>query len=181
MKNTKSVMVGAALLASAVGGTVAQAADMATWGMAKGDWDFTLGGGGMSSKDFDANAGSFNASVGYFLTQHIEVALRQGLSFASGEDGGSTVAQTRIAGDYHFNLGQKFRPYIGVNFGGTYGDDVDESFMAGFEAGVKYYVLPKTYLFGHFEYGWSFDDGDEIDDAFDDGQFLYSVGVGFNF
>lgn len=181
MKNTKTVMVGAAVFASAVCGSVGQAADMAAWGMEKGDWDFTLGGGGKSSSDFDQNGGSFNASVGYFLSQHFEVALRQDLTFASGDQGGTTAASTRVALDYHFKLSPKFRPYIGVNFGGTYGDDVNESFLAGLEAGVKYYVLPKTYVFGHFEYGWNFDDGDEFDDAFEDGAFIYSVGVGFNF
>lgn len=181
MKNNKSVMVGAALLASAAGATVAQAADMATWGMAKGDWEFTLGGGGTSSSDFDANAGSFNASVGYFLTQSIEVALRQNLSFATGEDGGSTMAATRLAGDYHLKIGQKLRPYLGASIGGVYGDDINESWTAGLEGGIKYYVLPKTFLYGHFEYQWSFDNGDNPDSSFEDGSFLYAVGVGFNF
>lgn len=180
-KNVKTLAVGAGLLSLVAFTSQTQAAGPEMWGMEKGDWEFTLGGGGSSSSDFDANAGSFNASVGYFLSNPIEIALRQNLSFASGDDGGSTVAATRVALDYHFRLGQKFRPYIGASIGGIYGDDVDETFTGGLEAGLKYYVKPKTFLFGHFEYQWNFDDGDDFDDNFDDGQFLYSVGVGFNF
>jgi hypothetical protein len=180
-KNFKTLAIGASVASFAVCSGLAQGGGLAAWGMEKGDWEFTLGGGGQSSKDFDANAGSFNASVGYFLSNHFEVGLRQDLSFAAGDDGGSTVAATRAFLDFHFKLGQKWRPYIGAAIGGVYGDDVNESFTGGFEAGLKYYVLPKTFLFGHFEYQWSFDDGDDIDDTFDDGSFLYKVGVGFNF
>lgn len=172
--------VGAALCAFLAAGSAVQAAESSMWGAEKGDWEFTLGGGGNSSKDFDANAGSFNASLGYYLSEPIELVLRQNLAFASGDEGGSTLAATRLALDYHLKLGQKFRPYLGASIGGIYGDDVDESFSAGLEAGVKYYVLPKTFLYGHFEYQWSLDDNDS-GDSFEDGSFLYMVGVGFHF
>ncbi len=158
-----------------------RASELSVWGMEQGDWELTLGGGGTSSSDFDANAGSFNASLGYFLTSNLEVALRQNLAFASAEDGGSTAAQTRLAADYHIRLTQRWRPYLGASFGGIYGDDVNESFTAGLEGGLKFFALPKTFVFAHVEYQWTFDDSDQFDDAFEDGLFLYSVGIGFNF
>lgn len=180
-KNVKTLAISAGLLSLVAFTSQTQAAGPGVWGMEKGDWEFTLGGGGSSSKDFDANAGSFNASVGYFLSSAFEIGLRQNFSFASGDEGGSAMASTRAALDYHLKLGQKFRPYIGASIGGIYGDDVNESFTGGLEAGVKYYVLPKTFLFGHFEYQWSFDNSNDVNESFDEGSFLYSVGVGFNF
>ena len=173
-------MVGAVVGAFLAAGSTVNAADPSMWGVEKGDWEFTLGGGGNSSNDFDANAGNFNASLGYFLTEPIELVLRQNLGFASTDEGGSTMFATRAAVDYHLKLGQKFRPYLGASIGGIYGDDVDEAFSAGLEGGVKYYVLPKTFLFGHFEYQWSLDD-DDSGDSFEDGSFIYGVGVGFHF
>lgn len=182
MKNQNYAWLAAPLLAFAAVAPGMQAAEGDAWGMVKGDWEFTLGGGGTSDKDFANTAASANFSIGYFLTDRIEVALRQGLSYASAEDDGDAFAgQTRAAFDYHFKVSQKFYPYVGVNFGGIYGDAVVDSFAAGLEAGLKYYVLPKTFLFGHFEWAWSFEDTDEFDDAFEDGAFIYALGVGFNF
>ena len=37
------------------------------------------------------------------------------------------------------------------------------------------------FIFGMIEWLWFFDDGSDFDDNFDDGQFVYSLGVGFNF
>ncbi len=173
--------IGSGILALTLCGSAVQAAGLGAWGPAKGDWDFTLGGGGTSNKDFSANGGSFNASVGYFLTDGFEVVLRQNFTFTAGDTGDAFAGQTRGALDYHFKLGNKWRPYVGANFGGIYGDNVNDSFSAGLEAGIKYYVKQKTYLFGHFEWQWAFTDSGDVANAFDDGSFIYSAGVGFNF
>jgi hypothetical protein len=82
--------------------------------------------------------------------------------------------------DYHFNL-DRWRPFVGANFGGFYGDGVDDTFAAGLEVGVKYYVLPKTFILGSLEYQWLFESAGGADDSFDDGQFIYGLGIGFNF
>ena len=105
--------------------------------------------------------------------------LRQNFSYS---DTGDTtwLGQTRVAVDYHFNL-QRFRPFLGASFGGVYGEGVTDSWAAGLEGGLKYYVLPKTFLFGLVEYQWLFKDTDEFSDNFDDGAFTYAIGIGFNF
>lgn len=179
--NSKSMTIGAALWALAVSSTAAQAQGLTLWGAEKGNWEFTLGGGGTSSPGFSVNAGSFNASIGYYLTHHIELGVRQSFSFAMGDDDSTSSGATRAAADYHFLLGEKsqFRPYLGVSIGGIYGDGVSKSLTAGLEGGVKYYVLAKTFLYGHMEYQWSLDGGGS--DHFDQGAWLYMVGVGFNF
>jgi hypothetical protein len=68
-----------------------------------------------------------------------------------------------------------------VNIGGVYGDAVRETFAAGLEAGAKFYVQPRTFIYAMAEYGWFFRRARSLDDRFDDGQFNWTVGVGFNF
>ncbi len=151
------------------------------YGPQQGDWELTLGGQGSNDKDFDA--GSFGASgtLGYFVTDSWELALRQQVSFADSDTAGSRWnGSSRGAIDYHFDF-ERVQPFVGANFGYRYGDDTEESFLAGLEAGLKYYVKPKTFIFARGEYGWIFDDADEAEDTFDDGRFLYALGIGFNF
>jgi hypothetical protein len=151
------------------------------FGPDEGDWEFTLTGNGISDKDFDSNVFGFAASVGYFFTSNLEVSIRQSLNFLSNDATDDALsASTRGAVDYHFDLGQWW-PFVGGSFGGVYGDGVDDAFTGGVEGGVKWYVKPETFIFGMIEWLWFFDDGSDFDDNFDDGQFVYSLGVGFNF
>jgi hypothetical protein len=151
----------------------------AYFGPEAGDWALTLGGSGSSSHDFDGGRGDLTGSLGYYLTPNWEVSVRQGIGFSDfGES--SWSGATRGAIDYNFDL-NRWRPFLGANFGGLYGDGVTDTFAAGFEAGVKYYVSSKTFILGMVEWQWLFKDADNADDAFDDGQFIYSLAVGFNF
>lgn len=148
-----------------------------------GDWELTLGANGSNSADFDGfNAGG-NASIGYFFTPELELALRQSLNYTDLTGGGEGAAwngTTRLALDYHFDMGQ-WRPFIGANLGYIYGDTTADTWEAAPEAGVKYFVNSTTFIFGLAEYQFFFDEADEADDAFDDGQFVYTVGIGFRF
>ena len=56
------------------------------------------------------------------------------------------------------------RPFVGVNVGGVYGDRVSDTFAAGLEAGAKFYVQPRTFVYAMVEYGWFFEDSDDVDD-----------------
>jgi hypothetical protein len=151
------------------------------FGPEAGEWELTLGGSGVNDKDFRAGAFALNGSIGYYITRPLEISVRQGLTFADSEVTDSVWnGSTRLALDYHFDLG-RFRPFIGVNGGGIYGDSVEESFIAGLGAGVKHYVLEKTFIFAAMEYNWIFEEAEGVDDSFEDGQFVYSLGIGFNF
>jgi hypothetical protein len=77
-------------------------------------------------------------------------------------------------------LGRLF-PYLGANIGYLYGDSVEEQFIAGLEGGVKYFVNDTTFITGGVEYQFLFKDTDEVDDNYDDGRFVYIVGIGFKF
>lgn len=181
MKTSKMMTLGATLLTLTLAGSAVQAASLGAWGPAKGDWDFNLGGGGTSNKDFSANGGAFNATVGYFLSDALELAVRQSVNFAVADSGDAFGGQTMLALDYHFSMGERWRPFVGVNAGGMYGDFVRDSWAAGLEAGIKYYALQKTYIFGSFGWAWNFDTGGGISNNFSDGAFIYTAGVGFNF
>jgi hypothetical protein len=149
------------------------------FGPEAGDWEVTLSGTGSNNNDFEGGSGGMSGSIGYFFTEEIELSLRQSLSVVDFGESSSSFS-TRVAVDYHFDL-DRLRPFIGASFGGVYGDDVNDTFIAGLEGGAKYYVLPKTFLYGLIEYQFFFDDGDDADDNFDDGQFVYTVGIGFHF
>ena len=151
-----------------------------TIGPAEGEWEMTLGGSGSSDREFEAGGFGVSGSLGYFLTESWELAVRQSFNYADIGAGDAWNASTRGAIDYHFDL-NRLRPFIGANFGGLYGKRVNDSWAAGLEAGLKYYVKPKTFIFGMAEYQWLFNDADNIDNNFDEGQLLYTVGIGFNF
>ena len=151
------------------------------FGPRRGDWELTLGGSGSNDKNFDVGSGSIDGSIGYFLTDGLELSVRQGVIFADTGDGTDFWnGTTRGAVDYHFNL-DRVRPFVGANFGGFYGDTITDTWAAGLEAGFKFYVKAQTFIFAMGEYQWLFKDSSNADDNFDDGRFLYSLGIGFNF
>ena len=154
--------------------------DADLYGPKAGDWEVTLGGSGSNDKDFKTGGFGANFSIGYFLNEHVELAIRQGFNYSDLNDDSAWNGSTRGAIDYHFDL-NRWRPFIGANFGGFYGEQVTDSWAAGLEAGFKFYVKPETFLFAMGEYQWLFRDSDGIDDQFDDGRFVYSLGIGFNF
>ena len=51
--------------------------------------------------------------------------------------------------------------------------------MAGPEGGVKYFVNNTTFIFGSVQYQFFFEDDDDAEDSFDDGQWVYALGIGF--
>ena len=147
-----------------------------------GEREFTLGGGGYSNRDFDESAGSINFSYGWYTTETQLLVLRQSVSYANpNNDGQAWAGSTRLAFDQHFAARGPLRPFVGVNVGGVYGDSVRDTFAAGLEAGAKYYVQPRTFIYAMVEYSWFFRRARSVDDRFDDGQFNWGLGVGFNF
>lgn len=152
------------------------------YGAQKGDWEFTLGGSGSSNRDFDNSGGGVNASLGYYFTDTTEISIRQTVNYSNPSGGGGAEydGATFVALDQHFGTG-RFRPFVGLNIGRFYGENTNETWAAGIEAGAKFYVQPKTFLFALVDYAWVFEDSNTATDNFDDGAFLWTVGIGFNF
>ena len=143
----------------------------------EGNKELTLSGAGSNDNDFDAGSIGLSGSFGYFLTDAFEIGVRQSFAWADAGES-SWNASTRVFADFHFDMGA-FRPFVGLNAGYVYGDDTNDTWEAAPEGGVKYFVNDTTFIFGMVEYQFFFDDSDELDDGFDDGSFVYSLGIGF--
>jgi hypothetical protein len=146
-----------------------------------GQWEFTLGASGASDKEVKDGVMSGSGSLGYYLSDHFVLAARQSIFWVDGPAAGSdTNASTRLAADINFGTGT-FRPILGVNAGYVYGDTVRDTWIAGPEAGFKLYIKNDVFVQLLAEYQFFFQKGDEIDDEFDNGSLVYSLGIGVNF
>ena len=150
----------------------------------QGDLELTLGGSANGGKDFDGFSAGVNASIGWFATDQLELGIRQSINYTdvgtAPNAGGQLNGSTRVFGDFHFDLGQ-WQPFIGANIGYVYGDGVADTWEAAPEGGVKYFVNSTTFIFAMVEYQFFFDTADDASDSFSDGQFLWSLGIGFRF
>jgi hypothetical protein len=202
-----SALLGLASLSLAQTTTTSTGFWSAPGAITSGTREFTLGAAGASDRRFSGSDGGASGSLGWYLNEATEVLVRQSVSFSTGNRslvpppaGGANTgtgtgqvpltvqsgrrqwsAATRLAIDQNFATSGPFRPFLGANFGGTYGRSVRDTWAAGLEAGAKAYVQPRTFIVVLVEYGWFFNRAHNIDNRFRDGQFTYSAGVGFNF
>lgn len=147
-----------------------------------GTREFTLGGSGATNKDFDASFGGVSFSYGQYLNEALAVVLRQSVNYSNPDVGGTQWnGSTKIAIDHHFAARGRVRPFVGANFGRIYGDAVRDTWAAGLEAGAKFYVQERTFIVATAEYGWLFQHATGVNNEFDDGQWNWSLGIGFNF
>jgi len=146
----------------------------------EGDKEITLSGQAANSADLDGVQIAVNGSLGYFITDNLELSIRQSLGYSDIFVDSALNGSTRVAADFHFDL-EAWQPFVGGNFGYVYGDVVNDTFEAAPEAGIKWFVNSTTFVFAMVEYQFFFDSGDAIGDSFSDGQFLWSLGLGFRF
>lgn len=176
-----TALIGTALAIPGSAAAQGMGDDVRFAGPQAGDWEVTLSGSGTSDKDFDTNALGIQGSVGKYMLPNVLVGVRQSLSWAESSNDEDTVSgATRAFADYVFDLG-RWRPYIGASLGGIYGENVNDSFFAGPEAGLKYYADNNTFIYAQTEYQFTFQDSDDVDEAFDDGGWAHAIGIGFNF
>lgn len=146
----------------------------------QGTWELLLSAAGSSDTEFDNGGIGVNIGVGYFVADGLELGLRQNLSYSGTSSGSGWNGSTRFAVDYHFDL-DRWQPFIGANIGYIYGDDTSDTWAAGPEAGVKFFIKQEAFLYAIVEYQFYFNSSDSASDNFDDGQWNYAVGVGFTF
>ena len=145
-------------------------------GFAQGDKEVLLNAAGVSENDFDSNVFSLEGSFGYFFTKNIEgadPAVFQHLF--RGRPRQQLECQHPRRLDYHLDMG-RFWPFFGGSIGYTYGDDVTDTWTAGLEGGLKYFVNPTTFILGRIEYDWLLDSDDS---GFSDATWVYVIGIGF--
>ncbi|NND68061.1 MAG: outer membrane beta-barrel protein [Halioglobus sp.] len=177
----KELLIAALVAAGFSAPTIAQDSNR---GPASGEREFSLAGTGAGDKDFDNSSVGLSADYGWYHDDRTVYGIRQSASYADvqgrNSSGDTWNGSTRGYVDYHFGTGNA-RPFVGASLGAVYGDSVQDSGFAGAEFGLKYYVLDKTYIMGRAEYQFFFNGGSEAEDNWDDGAFVYTVGVGFNF
>jgi len=154
------------------------------FGPSSGDRELSVSGAGSSSRNFDNGNFGLVLEHGWYTHDNFAWGIRQSISYASleGESFKDDYwnGSTRAYGNYQFGS-KNLRPFIGGSLGFIYGDGVNNSAFTGAEVGLKYYVLPSTYILGRVEYQWFFDRSSDADVAFRDGAYAHTLGIGYNF
>jgi hypothetical protein len=154
-------------------------------GAGDGEREFSIAGTGNSDRDLDSGSFGVTGDLGWYFGDQLVAGIRQSVNYASIE--GESIKDdfwngaSRAYLNYHF-LDDRSRPFIGASLGGIYGDGIKNSSFAGLEAGMKYYVLQKTYVLGRVDYQFLFSSTNDASDAFQDsGIWAYTLGLGYNF
>lgn len=180
MKKFSCLLLGSTLVGSAFGQAVPAVSEPSLT-PTSGFREFSLGASGTANHDLDDSSGGLEFDYGYYYSDTLVGLIRQSISYTNPQNGSDAwTGWTRLAVNQHFASGA-VRPFLGVNAGRLYGDAVHDTWTAGLEGGFRYYVRPQTFLRTTVEYGWVFNDSDDIDDRFDNGLWNWSVAVGFNF
>lgn len=141
------------------------------------DFEISLGGTVKTNSFFDDNDGGITAQMGYYLTKNIQVNARQ-YGFINSIDNRTSVnGASGVFADFHFDLGN-FQPFVGLGGLYSYGSNTtSHTFDMGAEAGVKVFVLPKTFVAAQGTYFRPVDDINNGHKAYA----LFSLSVGYNF
>lgn len=183
MNKAKQVILGLAVCLP-IAAASANQPHTGSFGPAPGDREFSISGTGSTDRNFDSSNFGLVFEHGWYLQEHIVWGLRQSINYASIEGENITDdfwnGATRAYVDYQFG-NNRARPFVGGSLGYIYGDGVNDSGFSGAELGIKYYVLPRTYILGRIEYQWYFDRDSDADEAFKAGEYAHTLGIGYNF
>ncbi len=174
MTAKQKIMVGLALSVMLLG-AMATAQDGVR--LQEGARTFTISGSGSSDRDFDANVASMELGLGWFIADHVAFAVRQGIGFADIGGRSDRNGSSRLGFDFFLDLG-RLKPFVGANVGYIYGDTVKNQFIAGPSAGFLRFVNDTTFVSLGVEYQFLFEDADEARDVYNDGRFVYALGMG---
>jgi hypothetical protein len=178
----KLALLVAGLPLAALAQTTASDVTMAQYGPHGGDKEITIGGNGSTNRALNNSAGGGTASFGYYFDNAWEGVIRQSLSYSNpqGRNGNTWNGETVGAIDFHLIQQGPVRPFVGANLGWVYGSPRNTA-AAGLETGVKFYVLPRTFIFAMVDYDWFFRHDKAIASRITTGIYNWSVGMGFNF
>nr|WP_286946456.1 OmpA family protein [Pseudomonas sp. UBA6718] len=134
-----------------------------------------------SARDFKNNGNLFGGSVGYYLTDDVELRLSYDeVHNARAEDGRNIKgSNTALDALYHFNnAGDALRPYVSAGFsdqsiGQNGRGERNGSTFANLGGGAKYYFTENFYARAGVEAQYNIDQGDT--------EWAPSVGIGLNF
>ena len=134
----------------------------------------------MQSRTGQTNSGEFLVRKSVFLlTSAVGKSAAQAMIENAMLQAGLSVA-TMSPGDMASvaaSVEPALRPFVGAQIGFQYGD-VEDLFLGGPEGGIKYFVDENWFVFLEVAYLFFFEDVDAADDTFDDGKFVWGVGIG---
>ncbi len=143
------------------------------------DWELSLSASGSTPGGGDDFVMGGNVSIGYFLTDNIELSLIQGFGYSdTTEDhwSGSTTGEV----DYNLPLNDKWTLFAGGFVTANYGDGVTGNQAGGPDGGVKFFVNPDTTIFGKVMWALPFQDNNNDDgDVIERSTINYQIGVSF--
>lgn len=174
LKNTLGAVIGSLIAASSLNALAQGQGAVEIEGFAKKEF-FD------SARDFDNNGNLFGASVGYFLTDDVELRLGYDeVHNARGDDGRNIKgSNTALDALYHFNApGDTLRPYVSAGFsdqsiGQNGNSGRNGSTFANLGGGAKMYFTENFYARAGVEAQYNIDQGDT--------EWAPSVGIGLNF
>ena len=147
----------------------------------QGDWELTLGGSGSSPSRLNGFSFGIDAGLGLFVADQLEIGVRQHAAYTDEGVSSNWSGSTRVAADFHLDFGA-LQPFIGANIGYVYGENgFHDTFEAAPEGGLKWFVNGTTFIYGLIEYQFFFDKDSKVSEQFKDGQFVYTLGIGFKF
>lgn len=174
LKNTIGVVIGSLLATSSLSALAQGQGAVEVEGFAKKElFD--------SARDFKNNGNLFGGSIGYYLTDDVELRLSYDeVHNARGEDGRNIKgSNTALDALYHFNnAGDALRPYVSAGFsdqsiGQSGRNGRNGSTFANVGGGAKYYFTENFYARAGVEAQYNIDQGDT--------EWAPSVGIGMNF
>ena len=174
LKNTLGVVIGSLLATSSLSVLAQGQGAVEVEGFAKKEiFD--------SARDFKNNGNLFGGSIGYYLTDDVELRLSYDeVHNARGEDGRNIKgSNTALDALYHFNnAGDALRPYVSAGFsdqsiGQSGRNGRNGSTFANIGGGAKYYFTDNFYARAGVEAQYNIDQGDT--------EWAPSVGIGMNF
>lgn len=174
LKNTLGAVIGSLIAATSLNALAQGQGAVEVEGFAKKEF-FD------SARDFDNNGNLFGASVGYFLTDAVELRLGYDeVHNARGDDGRNIKgSNTALDALYHFNApGDTLRPYVSAGFsdqsiGQNGNGGRNGSTFANLGGGAKLYFTENFYARAGVEAQYNIDQGDT--------EWAPSVGIGLNF
>ncbi|MDP2243000.1 OmpA family protein [Pseudomonas sp.] len=173
-KNTLGVVISSVLASSSFGVLAQGQGAIEVEGFAKKEiFD--------SARDFKNNGNLFGGSIGYYLTDDVELRLAYDeVHNARGEDGRNIKgSNTALDALYHFNnAGDALRPYVSAGFsdqsiGQTGRGGRNGSTFANIGGGAKYFITENLYARAGVEAQYNIDQGDT--------EWAPSIGLGMNF
>ena len=126
--------------------------------------------------DEAGHLGGLNIVASYDLFDQVQFEAEQAgfYKFAADDKGfgGRSTIGVNYIGLLNFLPGSQFFPYVGANFGGIYGDGIDNTLFAGPELGLR---------LGVFDAKIAYDIPFNRDDAFEQGVVSATLGFGLRF